>query len=325
MTVLTLEMTQSVAAGTEELERMAAFLETTGDYRVLRRLPPEPEIHPSGGGPTGRAVFVDVETTGLDPAADAVIELAMCAFDYSEGGRIVGVGESFSAFRDPGRPIPPAITALTGITNAMVKGATIEESAVAAFIGTADLMIAHNAGFDRPFCEGLSDIFAALPWACSWREIPWADEGFDGARLSHLAVGHGLFFDGHRALHDCRAGIEILSRPLPRSGRTALAVLLESARSARWRVWAEGAPYAFRETLKRRGYRWNDGSDGSPRAWYLDVGDEALKDESAFLRSQVYRREDVKLDVRRVTAVERYSNRPINGSNAVVHRQVMRR
>jgi DNA polymerase-3 subunit epsilon len=313
MKVITHEVSQPVAIETKELERMAAFLETTGDYRVLRRLPPEPEIHPSGGDPTQRAVFVDVETTGLDPAADAVIELAMCAFDYSQSGRIVGVGEFFSAYRDPGRPIPQAVTALTGITDAMVMGATIEESAVAAFIESADLVIAHNARFDRPFCEGLSDIFAALPWACSWREVPWADEGFDGARLSHLAVGHGLFFDGHRALHDCRAGIEILSRPLPRSGRTALAVLLESARSDRWRVGAAGAPYAFKDNLKRRGYRWNDGSDGGPRAWYADVGDDELDTELTYLRSQVYRRQDVNIDVRRVSAFERYSLRPLRG------------
>jgi DNA polymerase III subunit epsilon len=318
MTAPNLHLAQSIATDTVELERMAARLEASADYRILRRLPPVPEIHPAGVGPTRRAVFVDVETTGLDPAADAVIELAMAAFEYSEGGRIVGVGESFSAFRDPGRPIPLAITALTGITDAMVKGATIEEPAVAAFVGSADLVIAHHAAFDRPFCEALCDAFAAKAWACSLREVPWREEGFGCAQLAHLAIGHGLFFDGHRALHDCRAGIEILSRPLPRSGRTALAVLLESARSARWRVWAEGAPYAFRDTLKRRGYRWNDGSDGSPRAWYLDVGDEALEDESAFLRSQVYRRKDVKLDVRRVTAFERYSNRPIGGSNAVV-------
>jgi DNA polymerase-3 subunit epsilon len=87
-------------------------------------------------------------------------------------------------------------------------------------------------------------------------------------------------------------------------------MMLESARSARWRVWAAGAPYALRDTLKRKGYRWNDGSDGSPRAWYLDVGDDALETESAFLRLQVYRREDVRIDVRRFTAFERYSQRP---------------
>jgi DNA polymerase-3 subunit epsilon len=309
MTVLTLEMTQSVATGTEELERMAAFLETTGDYRVLRRLPPEPEIHPSGGGPTRRAVFVDVETTGLDPAADGIIELAMTSFQYSEDGRIVGVGESFSAFRDPGRPIPEPITELTGISDAMVQGATIELSAVAAFVGAADLVVAHNANFDRPFCEGLCDAFVAKPWACSLREVRWREEGFGCGQLAHLAMGYGLFFDGHRALHDCRAGIEILSRPLPRSGRTALAVLLESARSPRWRVWAKGAPYALRETLKRRGYRWNDGSDGSPRAWHIDVAEDTLETESVFLRSQVYHREDMSIDARHVTAFERYSRR----------------
>lgn len=309
MTVLTLEVTQSAATETEELERMAAFLETTGDYRVLRRFPPEPEIHPSGGGPTRRAVFVDVETTGLDPAADGIIELAMTSFQYSEDGRIVGVGESFSAFRDPGRPIPEPITELTGISDAMVQGATIELSAVAAFVGAADLVVAHNANFDRPFCEGLCDAFVAKPWACSLREVRWREEGFGCGQLAHLAMGYGLFFDGHRALHDCRAGIEILSRPLPRSGRTALAVLLESARSPRWRVWAKGAPYALRETLKRRGYRWNDGSDGSPRAWHIDVAEDTLETESVFLRSQVYHREDMSIDARHVTAFERYSRR----------------
>jgi DNA polymerase III subunit epsilon len=313
VTALTLDLAQSVAGDTEELERMAARLEASSDYRMLRRLPPTPQLHPAGAGPTRRAVFVDVETTGLDPATDGVIELAMVAFEYSEDGRIVGMGETFNAFRDPGRPIPQAITALTGITDTMVQGATIDLPAVAAFIGSVHLVIAHNASFDRPFCEGLCDAFAKKPWACSLREVRWREEGFGCAQLAHLAIGHGMFFDGHRALHDCRAGIEILSRPLPRSRRTPLAVLLESARSARWRVCAAGAPYALREALKRRGYRWNDGSDGNPRAWHVDVAEDALESESVFLRSQVYRREDMSIDARRVSAFERYSLRPLRG------------
>ena len=91
----------------------------------------------------------------------------------------MGVGESFSAFRDPGRPIPEPITELTGISDAMVQGATIELSAVAAFVGAADLVVAHNANFDRPFCEGLCDAFVAKPWACSLRERSGAT-GFCG-------------------------------------------------------------------------------------------------------------------------------------------------
>jgi DNA polymerase-3 subunit epsilon len=198
MTAPTLDLPQSVTSDVLEMERMAARLEASADYRILRRLPPTPEIHPSSGL-TWRAVYVDVETTGLDPNNDSVIELAMVAFDYSDDGRVVGVGKSFSSFRDPGRPIPQAITALTGITDEMVEGAKIEVPAVAAFVGSADLMVAHNASFDRPFCEGLCDAFAEKPWACSLREVPWREEGFGCGNLAHLAMGHGMFFDGHRA------------------------------------------------------------------------------------------------------------------------------
>ena len=98
MTAPNLDLAQSIATDTVELERMAARLEASADYRILRRLPPVPDIHPAGVGPTRRAVFVDVETTGLDPTTDAVIELAMAGFDYSEDGRIVGVGEVLQRF-----------------------------------------------------------------------------------------------------------------------------------------------------------------------------------------------------------------------------------
>jgi DNA polymerase III subunit epsilon len=171
------------------------------------------------------------------------------------------------------------------------------------------LVVAHNAGFDRPFCETLFPAFASKAWACSWHEIPWSEEGFDGTKLSQLAAGHGLFFDGHRAEEDCRAGIEILSRPLPRSGKTALAALLESARQTRWRIWAAGAPFAVREILKKRGYRWNNGCDGRPKSWHIDVEEEALEAERKFLEQKIFRRTGVELDVRGVTAFERYSHR----------------
>lgn len=318
---MTSNLKETITIEHQQLEQMAARLEASGEYRILRRVTPRTCIHSPDGTPTRRGIFLDVETTGLSFVTDEIIELAMVPFDFTDDGRIFAIHESFDALRDPGRPIPAAITALTGITDAMVDGSAIDLAEVAAFIDGAALLIAHNAGFDRPFCEKFCPEFAAIAWACSWREIPWADEGFDGARLSHLAAGHGLFFDGHRAVHDCRAGIEVLGRTLPRSGRTALAALLGSTQQPRWRVWAAGAPYALRDTLKSRGYRWNDGSDGSPRAWYVDVGDDALETESAFLRLQIYRREDVKLDVRRVTAFERYSNRPIDGSNAVINLQ----
>jgi DNA polymerase-3 subunit epsilon len=171
------------------------------------------------------------------------------------------------------------------------------------------VVIAHNAAFDRRFAERLCGAFALLAWACSWCEIPWADEGFtDGTKLVHLAAASGFFYDRHRAEHDCRAGIEILSRPLPRSGRRALDVLLKSARTPRWRVRAVGAPFEFRESLKRRGYRWDAGDSGRPRAWWIDVGADALDTERRFLCREIYGR-DLDIDAVRIDAFDRFSER----------------
>jgi DNA polymerase-3 subunit epsilon len=291
-----------------EVEQMVARLEASDRFRILRRLQPRTRIHAPDGTPTRRGIFLDVETTGLDSTTDEIIELAMLPFDYSDDGRIFAVHEPFEALRDACRPIPSAVTALTGITDAMVAGTLIDPAEIAAFLSHTALLIAHNAAFDRPFCEKLCRDFAAMPWACSWREIQWADEGFDGARLSHLSAGHGFFFDGHRAVNDCRAGIEILSRPLPHSKRTALAALLESARTPRCRISAAGAPYHARGILKKRGYRWSDGSDGRLKCWYTDVAEDALEDEREFLRREIYR-QNVDIDARPITAFDRYSDR----------------
>jgi DNA polymerase-3 subunit epsilon len=292
----------------DKAERIASLLETENDYRVLRRLKAPAPSSPPEGVLVRRAVVVDVETTGLDHAVDEVIQLAMVAFQYGQDGVIYGVSESFEALRDPGRPIPPDVTRLTGIDDAMVAGKTIDPVHVEDFLSGAALVTAHNAAFDRPFCERLCAQFARLNWACSLREIPWAAEGFESAKLAHLVMETGMFFDAHRALDDCLATVTVLSRPLPRSGRTALDIMLSSARRRRWRVRAVGAPFASREALKSRGYRW-EGPTGFPRAWQIDVDDDGLETETQFLRSVIYRRADARIDATSVTAVDRYSDR----------------
>lgn len=128
------------------------------------------------------------------------------------------------------------------------------------------MILAHNATFDRPFAERLCDVFTTKAWGCSMSQIEWAVEGFEGTKLAYLAARAGFFYDGHRAVQDCAAAIELLSRPLPKSGEIALSRLLATARRPTWRIWAENAPYDLKDVLKRRGYRWNGGEDGRPRA-----------------------------------------------------------
>ena len=74
------------------------------------------------------------------------------------------------------------------------------------------------------------------------------------------------------------------------------------------RVWAENAPFDFKDILKARGYRWNDGSDGRLRSWWSDLPPDALENELAFLRAEIFQY-DADIPVRRVTAVDRFSDR----------------
>jgi len=285
---------------------LIAALEANGDYKVLRRLrPPEPvRVVPAG---TRRAVLVDVETTGLDCERDEIIELAMVPFFYTLEGEIVGVGTPFDGLRQPAAPIPTDVTKLTGIDDAMVAGRSIDPTQVSAFAGNS-LIIAHNAAFDRRFLERFCSSLTDNPWACSLNEVRWSDEGFKSAKLAYLAMSSGFYYDKHRAVHDCHATIELLSRPLPVSGSLALSALLASARGRTLRCWAEHSPFESKNELKRRGYRWNGGEDGTPRAWWIDVAEADIEAERAYLRTEIYK-SDVMFPVAEITAFNRHSNR----------------
>jgi DNA polymerase-3 subunit epsilon len=291
-----------------DLAAMAEALSRSADYRVLRRLAPRLPSSPAAGQDTRIGILLDAETTGLDHAKDEIIELGMVKFDYSADGRIVGVRDTFSALNEPSAPIPPEVTALTGITDEMVAGHRFDEAAVNAFVDGAVISIAHNAGFDRKFAERYWPVFEGMAWGCSATEVDWRKHGFAGAQLAYLLNGAGYFHQAHRAVDDCHALLEILDFTLPTTGAPALAVLLETARKTTMRIWAEQSPFELKDSLKKRGYRWNDGSDGRPKSWHIDVCETALEDELAFLRTEIYLR-DVEPRKQMLTAFTRFSTR----------------
>jgi DNA polymerase-3 subunit epsilon len=287
---------------------MADALAKSADYRVLRRLVPRTTFAPSIGEVTKAGIPIDVETTGLDQQNDEIIELGMVKFDYLPDGRIAGLRDVFTSFNEPAGPIPPEVSALTGITDEMVAGQKIDAAAVSSFVADAVIVIAHNAGFDRKFAERYWPIFEHKAWGCSATEVEWRKYGFEGSRLGYLLNGAGFFHQAHRAVDDCHAMLEILAFELPTIGTSALAVLLEQARKKTMRVWAEHSPFDLKDALKRRGYRWSDGSDGRLRSWYIDVEEIKLEAEVAFLKNEIYRR-DVELRLQTLTAFTRFSVR----------------
>jgi DNA polymerase-3 subunit epsilon len=290
------------------LAAMAESLAKSGDYRILRRLVPRSEFAQPDGQTLKSGILLDVETTGLDPVRDEIIELAMVKFDYRADGTIVRVSDVFTSFQEPSKPIPPGIVDLTGITDEIVAGQRIDDGAVAAFVENAGIVIAHNANFDRKFAERYWGLFQHKAWGCSATEVDWRRHGFDGSRLGYLLAGAGFFHQAHRAVDDCHALLEILALELPALGKTALAALLERARKKTMRIWAEQSPFELKDELKRRGYRWCDGSEGRLKSWYIDVDEDQQAAEIDFLRTTIYLR-DVEPRVQALNAMSRFSVR----------------
>ena len=157
---------------------------------------------------------IDFETTGATPAQGArATEVAICLL---EGGRIV---DRFASLMNAGVRIPPFITQLTGITNAMVAAAPAADVVMreaAAFVGTRP-MVAHNAAFDRQFWRSElahCGLTAANDFACtlllSRRLYPDAPNH----KLGTLAQWFDLPASGraHRALADAEVAAHLLAR-----------------------------------------------------------------------------------------------------------------
>jgi DNA polymerase-3 subunit epsilon len=157
---------------------------------------------------------IDFETTGISPGQGArATEVAIVLL---ERGQVV---DRFASLMHTGAWIPPFITQLTGITNAMVNAAPAAAAVMAdaaRFVGDVP-MVAHNAAFDRKFWAA-ELAHAGLPaphaFACtvllSRRLYPQAPSH----KLGTLVDYHGLPRTGqaHRALADAEMAAALLAR-----------------------------------------------------------------------------------------------------------------
>ncbi|HJZ61945.1 MAG TPA: exonuclease domain-containing protein [Miltoncostaeaceae bacterium] len=135
----------------ERLQRRLVAEIVEGDQRLAWRGRDLVGLAPAGwtATPVGEATFcvIDIETTGGAPGRSRITEIGAVRM---RGGEVL---ERFETLVDPGRPVPAAITALTGIDDAMLAGSPKVEEALEAFVAFAgeDIMVAHNAPFDLRF------------------------------------------------------------------------------------------------------------------------------------------------------------------------------
>jgi DNA polymerase-3 subunit epsilon len=161
-------------------------------------------------------VALDLETTGLDPRRDVTVSLA--AVPFVEG--VPGAG--YVTLVDPGRPIPPASTAIHGITDVMVRGAPGVGEVLAALdiLVTHQVLVGHRLGFDlavlgrarravrRPALDGPAIDTMALAAAL---HPEWPSFGLD-----EVTARLGIRIEGrHTARGDAVAAGQLLLALLP--------------------------------------------------------------------------------------------------------------
>jgi DNA polymerase-3 subunit epsilon len=166
-------------------------------------------------------VVVDLETTGSAPADCGITEIGAVKV---RGGEVVG---EFSTLVNPGTRIPPYITVLTGITEAMIAPAPKLAAVLPSFLEFAAgaVLVAHNAPFDVGFLKA----------ACAQHGHPWPGPPVvDTVALARRAVTSdevpnrklctlAQFFrtphqPSHRALDDARATVDVLHALIGRLG-----------------------------------------------------------------------------------------------------------
>lgn len=249
----------------------------TDDVRIVRRLPAAfgnlSESVPDGGR---QIAILDIETTGLDVAQDAIIELAIMHVTIDADGHVIGHSKPMSWLEDPCVKLPQDIVRLTGLTDEDLRGQKLDAATIVSVLERCDVIVAHNAVFDAGFVHRRLPETRAMNWACSVREIDWLELGYPCRTLEHLLLEHGYFFDGHRAGIDVWATFQLLQLPVtaraqslnPGSNdKTYLQHLLKSSEQGAVRMRAHGLPFAAKDWAKARGFSW----DASLRVWFKDV------------------------------------------------------
>ncbi|PAW75377.1 MAG: hypothetical protein B9S32_18010 [Verrucomicrobia bacterium Tous-C9LFEB] len=163
-------------------------------------------------------VIFDLETTGLSPYRDEIIQIAGVRM---KSGAVLE-SEFFSTYVKPRGRISPFIASYTGITNAHVENAPGARDALHAFSQFAGnaLLIAHNGQrFDMPFIresctrEGLPTRSVSFVDSMAFSRRLWGGRGGHG--LDNVMSRLQLTGDGHRR-HDARGDVSILAEAVRR-------------------------------------------------------------------------------------------------------------
>ena len=266
-----------------------AFIKTLKKVNGLITLkqckPPFPELLISNGESLN-ITFLDTETTGTNRLNDEIIEIAIKEIEFEkDSGKIIKIINQYESFNEPSKEIDDKITKLTGIDNKTVKNKLIDWNEVDSILKNTDIVVAHNAKFDRAFVDRYSSISSSKIWGCTINDIDWFEKGFSSQKQELLCYWHGFYFEAHRAMNDVNALIQLLIHPYYDKNRP-IVELIKNARQIRFKILVSNFPYneQKKDKIKGDGYNWST----TDKIWYKEVDENNLILEKKYLSSVIY-------------------------------------
>lgn len=167
-------------------------------------------------------LLLDVETTGLGPNSDEIIELALKLFSYrTDTGEILDIKDKDSFLREPvsntAKNNYDSAYRVHGIPYEAVSGKSFNDIKIKKYFYLADAAFAHNASFDRSFLYRMyPEDVNEIKWYCTMRSIPWKNYGFTNSKLLTLLQSHNITdYQTHRAMDDITYLMELLKKTNP--------------------------------------------------------------------------------------------------------------
>ena len=231
-----------------------------------------------------KVCFLDLETTGLNKDTCKIIEFAgkVTAIDKSNGA-LLGIVDEYESFNDPEESIEPEITRITGITDDIVAGHSIDWESVSRVLNQADIIVAHNASFDRSFMDRYLPLSQDKVWVCSVSDINWPERGFGARGQEILCIWHGFYYESHRAMSDVVALIHLVTHEAEESDNAALE-LIANAEKPTYKIAALNSPFETKDILKSRRYRW----DPQNRYWWKNLVLDEIDTEKEWMADNIY-------------------------------------
>lgn len=192
-------------------------------------------------------VSIDIETTGLDPKKDAIIEIGAVRFSSHR------VEAEWSKLINPGRPIPALITQLTGINNEMVRNAPPLQAVIGElvdFVGN-DPIVGHNIRFDLSFLQK-NKILLDNKVVDTYEIAAIALPGNSRYNLGTLGSTLGSMIpNSHRALDDAKLTSVVLRELYKKLLELPIEILAETVRLSENIEW-DGS-LIFQQALGEKG------------------------------------------------------------------------